>query len=160
MKRSQSTIKVFDYQAPLFYVGLFYALLLAWTVASVLLLGSKTLEKGWPLGQLVMIAFVLAYTWYFSLGISYRMRLDGKGHILLTSFRRVLKIHLRDISLVQGPRFAVIPYGFIRFRLEREKAYLFSLITDGALQNILTAMRNSNRNVKFKGLWTGDSSHD
>ena len=125
---------------------------MGWTVASVLLLGSKTLEVGWPLGQLVMIAFVLAYTWYFSLGISYKMRLDGKGHILLTSVRRVLKIHLRDIFLVQGPRFTLIPYGFVRFRLEREKAYLFSLITDDILQSILTTMRNSNRNLKFKGL--------
>ena len=155
VNRPRSRIRVFDYEAPLFYVGLFYALLLALTFSAVFLLSSKRLETGWSALQLLVIGLVFAYLWYFSLGISYRMRLDGKGHILLTSFRRVLKIHLRDVSQVRSPRFAVIPYGFIRFRLESGRAYLFSLMTDDVLQNILVTMRDSNRDLKFRGLQRG-----
>ena len=99
-----------------------------------------------------MIGFVLAYTWYFSLGISYRMRAESNGQIELASFRRVLRVDAGVISLVEGPRLAILPYGFIRFRLEREKAYLFCCITDDDLQRIIKIMRKSNSEMKFKGV--------
>ncbi len=54
--------------------------------------------------------------------------------------------------MVEGPRFAFLPYGFIRFRLEREKAYLFCCITDEELQRILKTMKTNNSDIKFKGL--------
>ena len=133
-------------------MGLFYLLLLLWTVVCVVMIGSKTLSAGWPLFQLLMIAFVLGYTWFFSLGISYRIYINEKGMTELTSFRRVLSVKADAISLVEGPRLAFIPYSFIRFRLEREKAYLFCRITDDDLQQVLKKMRLTNREIKFKGV--------
>ncbi|UCD80305.1 MAG: hypothetical protein JSW26_02400 [Desulfobacterales bacterium] len=152
MKKDRISKKDYLYQAPIFFVGLFYVLLLVWTVVCIVMIGSKTLSAGWPLFQLLMIAFVLGYTWFFSLGISYRIYIDDKGTIELTSFRRVLSVRADAISLVEGPRLALIPYSFIRFRLEREKAYLFCRITDDELQQVLKKMRLINREMKFKGV--------
>jgi len=152
MKKSKISKRDFRYQAPLTFVGLFYAALVAWTVLCVWLIGSKTLSTGWPLGQLLMIGFVLAYTWYFSLGISYEISIENGGTIKMNSFRRVLSLNAQDISLVEGPRLAVMPYSFIRFRLKREKAYLFACITDDEIQRILKNMQKKNPEIKLKGL--------
>ena len=152
MKRSKRKRERTDeYTAPLVFVALFYLVLAAWTVASIYLLGSRYLKSGWPLGQLLMIGFVLAYTWYFSMGIAYRIRMDGMGEINLISFRRVIRVRAAEIGTVEGPRFG-IPLGFVRFRLEREKGYLFSVVTDGNLQKVLLAIRRENPGVKFKYL--------
>ena len=152
MKKDKFPKKNYLYQAPILFVGLFYVLLLVWTVVCVVLIGSKTLNAGWPLFQLFMIAFVLGYTWFFSLGISYRIAIIEKGAIELTSFRRVLSVKADAVSQVEGPRLAFIPYSFIRFRLEREKVYLFCRITDDELQQVLKKMRLANREIKFKGV--------
>ena len=151
-KAKNQTSKEYRYEAPMLYVGVFYALLVAWTVVSVYLLGSKTLKVGWPLGQLLMIGFVLAYTWYFSLGISYSLSLVGKSDICLKGFRRIIEVNAESIEMVEGPRVALLPVGFIRFRLEREKAYLFCLITDENLQKILKTLKRIHPHMKFKGL--------
>lgn len=151
-KKAGSSIKYECYQAPVFFVGLFYVLLLVWTVVCIVMIGSKAIHAGWPLFQLFMIAFVLGYTWYFSLGISYKFIIGDGAEIELTSFRRVNRVNAEDVSMVEGPRFAIIPYGFIRFRLEREKAYLFCRITDPTLQKNLQILRTSNHEMKFRGL--------
>lgn len=124
-------------------------MLVSWTIVCVMLIGSKAIQAGWPLGQLLMVAFVLAYTWYFSLGISYKISMGDDGLVFLTSFRRILKISTGEIETIEGPHF---PIGFIRFRLPREKAYLFSLINDKNLQRILSRIRSSNTDIKLKGL--------
>ena len=152
MKKDKFPKKEYVYQAPVIFVGLFYLLLLVWTAVCVVLIGSKTISAGWPLFQLLMIAFVLGYTWFFSLGISYRIYINETGTIELTSFRRVLSVKSDAISLVEGPRLALMPYSFIRFRLEREKAYLFCRITDDELQQVLKKMGLANREMKFKGV--------
>jgi len=152
MKKSKISKIDYHYQAPTIFVGLFYAALIGWTVLCVWLIGSKTLSTGWPLGQLLMIGFVLAYTWYFSLGISYEISIENGGTIKMTSFRRVLSLNAQDISLVEGPRLAVMPYSFIRFRLKREKAYLFACITDDKIQRLLKTMQKNNPEIKLKGL--------
>ena len=152
MKKSKTSDKDIHYQAPIYFVGLFYLALVAWTVFCVWMIGSKTLAGGWPLGQLLMIGFVLAYTWYFSLGISYQIRIETGGDILLTSFRRLLRLNARDISKVEGPRLAVLPYSFIRFRLEREKAYLFCCITDEEIGSILKLLQKNNAAIEIKGI--------
>jgi hypothetical protein len=152
MKKDKFPKKEYIYQAPVIFVGLFYLLLLVWTAVCVVLIGSKTISAGWPLFQLLMIAFVLGYTWFFSVSISYRIYIDETGTIEATSFRRVLSFKADAISLVEGPRLALIPYSFIRFRLEREKAYLFCRITDDELQQVLKRMRSANREMKFKGV--------
>jgi hypothetical protein len=152
MKQSKISKKDYHYQSPIIFVGLFYTALLVWTAICVALIGSKTMKTGWPLGQLLMIAFILAYTWYFSLGISYKIRIQAAGDMELTSFRRAIRVHAGDVSMVEGPRFAFLPYGFIRFRLAREKAYLFCCITDEELQRILKTMQATNSEIKFKGI--------
>jgi len=152
MKKSKISKKDYYYQAPIIFVGLFYAALLVWTAFCVVLIGSKTIKTGWPLGQLLLIAFILAYTWYFSLGISYKISMQAAGDMELTCFRRIIRVNARDVSMVEGPRFAFLPYGFIRFRLAREKAYLFCCITDAELQRILKTMKATNSDIKFKGV--------
>jgi hypothetical protein len=67
----------------------------------------------------------------------------------LTSFRRILRVDSRKMELIEGPH---LPIGFIRFRLEREKAYLFCVVKDKTLQQILSRIREVNPDIKFKGL--------
>lgn len=143
--------KSYIYQSPIIYVGLFYTLLVAWTVVCVSLLGHY-IKSGWgSLGQFLMIAFILVCTGYFSLGLHYRIRVESDGDIQLTSLRRIIKVNARNIGVVEGPRFG-LPIGFIRFRLEREKAYLFSVVTERKLQEILLVISKANPDIKFKSL--------
>ncbi|HVP78357.1 MAG TPA: hypothetical protein VMV04_10710 [Thermodesulfobacteriota bacterium] len=150
MKRSTDPTGEHTYQAPMIYVILFYSFISAWTIASVLFLGLKYGQSGKAdLMQLLMIAFILGMTWYFSLGIFYRIRIEEDGNIKLTSFRRTIRTHPQKVNLVQGPLF---PIGFVRFRLEREKAYLFCMAKSEALGKVLSLIRARNPNIKFKSL--------
>ena len=138
------------YQAPMIYLGIFYGALVAWTTICILLIGFKVTQSEWGnLLQLFMIAFIIAMTWYFSMGISYRVNLEEDGTLQLTSFRRILRIDSRKMELIEGPQ---LPIGFIRFRLEREKAYLFCVVRNKELQKILLAIRKANPDIKFKNL--------
>jgi len=121
-------------------------------VVSLVFLWPKAMRGVVPLAQLGMIAFVLAYTWYFSLGISYEVRMEDQGNLKIKSFRRVLEIPLDDIAAIEGPRFAVIPYGFLRFRLVREKAYVFCQFTSKDLSHLLTLIQRANKKVEMKGV--------
>jgi hypothetical protein len=106
--------------------------------------------KGWVNWlQLFMVAFIFVMTWYFSMGISYRVEINDKGNLELTSFRRVIRIHATKIAMVEGPR---LPLGFIRFRLEREKAYLFGVPKNRDLQQILSIILKTNPDIRFKNL--------
>lgn len=151
-RKTQKDSRNLVYAAPVVYPGLFYIILTVWTVVCVFLMGSRALKVGWPVSQILMIAFVLAYTWYFSLGISYRIMVDSDGNIELTSFRRQVHVNAKTVAMVEGPRLAIVPFGFVRFRLDREKAYLFALITDETLRTILETIRRANPETKFKGL--------
>ncbi|HSB04264.1 MAG TPA: hypothetical protein VLK23_03650 [Thermodesulfobacteriota bacterium] len=138
------------YRAPLIYVILFYSFLSAWTIVSVLLLGLKYGQSGGAdLTQLLMIGFIFAVTWYFSLGIFYRIRIEENGNIELTGFRRILRTHPQEIELVEGPLF---PIGFVRVRLEREKAYLFCMAKNKDLHQVLSLIHAKNPDIKFKSL--------
>ncbi|MFH2129660.1 MAG: hypothetical protein ABIK68_04740 [bacterium] len=152
MKKIAFAGKEFLYQAPIIFVGVFYVALVVWTAFCIGMIGSKTLNAGWPMLQLLMIAFVLGYTWFFSLGISYRIHVNDKGMLELTSFRRVLRLDTDAVSIVEGPRLAILPYSFIRFRMEREKAYLFCCITDTEFRHVLKKIRLTNHEIKFKGV--------
>jgi hypothetical protein len=146
----KATKKSYVYQAPLLYVAIFYVLLAAWALVCVTSLGSSL--NTWGVGnlfQLFMIAFVLFMTCYFSVAISYRIEVGDKGSIQLTSFRRIIKTRAEEIPLVEGPHF---PIGFIRFRLEREKAYLFCLVNNESLKKVLSVIRAANPHIKLKGL--------
>jgi hypothetical protein len=147
MKAAQNT---YAYQAPTLYVLLFFLVISAWTIASVIFISLKYEETGKAdLTQLVIFAFLLGMTWYFSLGISYRIEMEESGIIRLKSFRRVIQTRAQDIGLVQGP---LLPIGFLRLRLEREKAYLFCMANDKALVQVLSRIRAKNPDIKFKSL--------
>ena len=151
MKQQPQVLRdTYGYQAPMIYLIIFYTALVAWTIICVLLIGLKVTQSEWAnLFQLFMIAFIIAMTWYFSMGISYRVNVEEDGTVQLTSFRRILRIDSRKMELIEGPH---LPIGFIRFRLEREKAYLFCVVKDKTLQQILSRIREVNPDVKFKNL--------
>jgi hypothetical protein len=151
MIQKSDTTKTYIYQTSTIYITAFYVLLVAWTVICIFLIGFKLTQSEWGnLLQLFMIAFIIAMTWYFSMGISYRVNMEEDGTLRLTSFRRILRIDLRKMELIEGPH---LPIGFIRFRLEREKAYLFCVVKNKKLQEILLAIRKANPNIKFKNLY-------
>jgi hypothetical protein len=132
------------------YMGVFYAMLIAWTIICILLIGFKVTQSEWSnLFQLFMFAFIIAMTWYFSMGISYRINVEEDGTVQLTSFRRILRVHSQKMELIEGP---YLPIGFIRFRLEREKAYLFCVVKNRELQKILLAILKANPDIKFKNV--------
>jgi len=132
------------------YMGVFYVLLVVWTVVCIFLIGFKVTQSEWGnVLQLFMIAFIIAMTWYFSMGIFYRVNMEEDGTLRLASFRRNLSVDSRKMELIEGPH---LPIGFIRFRLEREKAYLFGVVRNRELQKILLAIRKANPDIKFKNL--------
>jgi len=146
MRNHADPARTYVYKAPLIYVGLFYLVLLAWTVISVFIMGAK----GWiNWFQLFMVAFILVMTWYFSLGISYKLEINEDGKLELFSFRRLVSTHSTKIAIVEGPH---LPLGFIRFRLEREKAYLFGIPRNRDLQEVLSVIRKTNPDIRFKNL--------
>lgn len=152
MSNSVTTPKYYIYQSPVLFVGIFFGVLIAWTVICLLLMVSIGLSWGWPLARSLMIIFIMAYTWYFSLAISYKVRITTDGDLELTSFRRVIQVNAEEIGMVEGPKWALIKYGFIRFRLSREKAYLYACTSDEVIQEILKIMREVNEDVVFKAL--------
>jgi hypothetical protein len=138
------------YQAPGIFVGIFYTALVAWTLACIFLIGFKVIRSEWgDLFQLFMIAFIIAMTWYFSMGVFYRVQVEEDGAFQLTSLRRILRIHSGKMALIEGPHF---PIGFIRFRSESEKVYLFCVVKNAELQKILLALWKANPDLKFKNL--------
>ena len=152
MKPAEKRNELFVYRAPPAFVGIFYAFLVAWTIVSLVFLWPKATRGAVPLAQLGMIGFVLAYTWYFSLGICYEVFIGEHGKMEMKSFRRVLRIPLDDVSAVEGPRFALLPYGFLRFRLTREKAYVFCHITSEDVRRLLSTMKRVNKKMEMKGI--------
>ena len=136
------------YRAPAALVVAFYAVLLVWSVICISLINT-VLKKGATTGvfPLFMIGFILFCMWYFSLAISYRLELRADGEIRLKSFRRTIRTSAGGITVVELPRMGL---GFIRFRLKREKAYLFCLTNHAALQSALAEIKNANSDIVFK----------
>ena len=146
IQKSPDWTKTYTYRAPTIYVAFFYLVLLVWTAISVSIMG----VKGWVNWlQLFMVAFIFVMTWYFSMGISYRVEINDEGNLELTSFRRVIRIHATKIAMLEGPH---LPLGFIRFRLEREKAYLFGVPKNKDLQQIMSIILKTNPDIRFKNL--------
>ena len=145
------------YHSPIIFMGIFYLVLLVWTGICLLLMGSIQLSFGefsfgWPLARMIMIAFVMVYTWYFSLAISYKIGITESGDIELTSFRRMVRVNVEVIGMVEGPKWAIMPYGFVRFRLEREKAYIFCCINDANFGQFMQIMKTANPDMVLKGV--------
>ena len=152
MNKPEFSKNAYFYHSPIIFMGIFYLILVIWTGICLLLMGSIEFSFGWPLARLVMIGFVMVYTWYFSLAISYKIGITENGDIQLTSFRRVVRVNVEVIGMVEGPKWALIPYGFVRFRLEREKAYIFCCITDADFQQFMQIMKEINPEMVLKGV--------
>ncbi|RJR48546.1 MAG: hypothetical protein C4576_07945 [Desulfobacteraceae bacterium] len=137
-----------QYQAPLGLVAIFYFLVIAWTFISVPLLVSKAARSEITDAlQLIMIVGILCFTWYFSLGIFYRMTMEPDGSILLEGVKRNLTVHPRNISVVEAP---FLPIGFIRFKSGRERFYLLCSMRDEDLLAILKRVGQANPSIRFK----------
>lgn len=136
------------YRTPAALTRGFYALLGVWTLACLALFAVRGAVLDWSnYGQWAMIGFVMAYTWYWSLGVFHTLRLDDQGRLHLTSPRRALVVDLEDIGLVEGP---LLPLGFVRLRLAREKAYVLCRAGDPELSRLLLGLKNANPVLKFK----------
>jgi hypothetical protein len=75
--------------------------------------------------------------------------MESDGNIILTSFRRIIKADPRKMDLIEGPH---LPIGFVRFKLEREKAYLFCVTGNRQLRRILFNIRSWNPDIKFRNI--------
>ena len=95
----------------------------------------------------VMIGFFYLYTWFWSLGLFYRISLDAEGQIELKSLRRTLVISAKEIRTIEGSRFSG-GFGFIRMKLPRESVYLFCHRRDGNLEEILREIGRLNPLVR------------
>ena len=126
-------------------MAVFYGVLLVWTVGTVPLIVQKFLRGGfgedWPFG--LMIGFFYLYTWFWALGLFYRIVLDGEGRIQLKSLRRTLEISAKQVRAIEGSRFSG-GFGFIRFKLPRQSGYLFCHRRNPALDEILDRIRKTN----------------
>ncbi len=134
-----------SYQAPQAYVVLFYLFMLAWSGGSLPVVYLKFQEVGFRSHWIYasMIGFVYAYTWFWSLGIFYRISLDGEGGVTLKSLRRELRVPAKQIFRIEGSR---LPrgFGFVKLKLPRESGYLFCLSMTGELESILKGIRKNN----------------
>ena len=140
--------RAYVYEAHSLYLFLFYSILSAWTLAAIFYLVSRLEDfAAANLTQWLIMAFIVGITWYFSLGISYKIEAEEDGTVRLTSYRRVIQTRASDISVVQGP---LLPIGFVRFRLEKEKAYLFCVATNQTLHEVLSFLHSKNPDIKFK----------
>ena len=147
MDQATESSRVF--QAPTAYVILFYLLLLVWTVGTVPLVYLKFRQGGF-LGDwlyAVMIGFFYLYTWFWSLGLFYRIALDGEGRIVLRSLRRNLEIPAKQIRTIEGSRFPGW-FGLIKMKLPRESGYLFCRGKNRELEEILLEIRKINPLVR------------
>ena len=133
------------YQAPPAYLVLFYLFMLAWTGGSLPVVYLKFQEVGFRSHWIYasMIGFVYAYTWFWSLGLFYRISLDGEGLVTLKSLRRELRVPAKQIFRIEGSR---LPrgFGFVRLKLPRESGYLFCFRMTRDLEAILRGIRKKN----------------
>jgi len=133
------------FQSPMAYVVLFYLLLLAWTVGTlpVVYLKFRTIgfQSVWIYAS--MVGFVYAYTWFWCLGIFYRISLDKDGLVILKSLRRELTVSAKQIASIEGSRFPR-GFGFVKLKVPRETGYLFCLRMDGELEALLRGIRRAN----------------
>jgi hypothetical protein len=149
MQAGQGQDKNRVHQTPASFVAVFYGLLVLWTVGTVPMIWQR-FEQGvfrgdWLYG--VMIGFIYLFTWFWSLGLFYRISLDAEGQIRLRSLRRSLEISVRQVRAIEGSRLSG-GFGFIRIKLPRESAYLFCYRKDDSLDGILWEIGRMNPQVR------------
>ena len=105
MDQGKENIRVF--QAPALFVIVFYGLLLVWTIGTIPLIVLK-FQQGWFQSDwlyAVMIGFFYLFTWFWSLGLFYRIALDAEGRIEMKSLRRTLDISAKEMRIIEGSSF-------------------------------------------------------
>lgn len=135
------------YKAPVFYIGIFYFLLAAFILVDLTFLISVFNQTGtsYRFG-IFMLLFILVYMCYFTAGISHEIEVWKDGRLRLTSLRRTIDTKIEDIGFVEGP---FLPIGFVRFRLEREKGYLFANMRASSLNTVLSAIKTVDPHIRF-----------
>jgi hypothetical protein len=143
MDEAKGSVQAF--QAPMGFVVLFYLLLLAWTAGSLPVIYGKFRMVGFQSHWISasIIAFVYAYTWFWSLGLFYRIALDSDGLVTLKSLRRQLQVPVRQISRIEGSRFPR-GFGFVKLKVPRETGYLFCLRLTEQLATLLRGILKAN----------------
>ena len=133
------------FQASRLFVAAFYALLVIWTLGTAPLIVQKFRQGGFSGDWFFagMIGFFYVYTWYWSLGLIYRIALDGEGGIELRSLRRRMAVTTQEVRIIEGSKFAG-GVGFVRLKLPRESVYLFCHRLEGTLAGILGDIRRRN----------------
>ncbi len=150
MADKKSKSQIYSYQASAIFIGIFYLILAGWILFSL-----AYLEKIFTQLQIsvvfgfVMVIFVIILTCYFALGIYYKIQVTKNGDIQLTSFRKVINISTEVVFNIEGPR---LPIGFLRFRLEKQKAYLFYIANHTDIQTVLRTIRLADSDINFKHL--------
>lgn len=133
------------------FVAVFYAALCAWTAVAAAYLGPEVIAGAWPIGRLLMMAFIIGFTWYFSLGIIYRVCL-AEGRVNMVSLRRRISVAASDIAQIEGPRLAILPVGFLRIRIPGEKLYLFCRFASKDLSAMIGEIKRVNKQLTIKFL--------
>lgn len=137
------------YQAPALFIAVFFGLLAIWTVGTAPLLILRfqqgVFREDWL--YWFMIVFFYLFTWFWSLGLFHRVALDADGRIQMRSLRRTLEISAQQVHAIEGSRLFG-GFGFIRFKLFRESAYLFCHRRDSEIDEILREIRRINPLVK------------
>lgn len=138
--------KTTEFSVPPAYAVVFYLLLLAWTLLSVPLVWNKfqAIERTQTVVIYgAMVAFVFFYTWFWSLGIFYRIAMDGEGNVTMKSIRRELRVSAMLITQAEGSKFPN-SFGFIKLKLPKERAYIFCLRKTPAVEELLRGMKRVN----------------
>ena len=127
------------------FVTIFYAFLFTWTIISVPLLISRSsqISNAW----LGMTAFIILFTWYWSLGIVYSIALENGEIVRMKSIRKNITLNINEFRKIEGPP-SRIDFGFIRFRVARDTIYSF-FDSSESLKNILTTVKSKNTGTLF-----------
>ena len=135
------------YQAPVFFVRAFYFFFGVFIIVDltflVIILNKSEPSYRFPI---FMLTFILIFMYYFSTAISHKIEVWGNGKIQLTSLRKVITTKAEDIAYMQGPQ---IPIGFIKMRLEKEKAFLFVKMGTPSLNTVLKTIKTADPGIKF-----------
>jgi hypothetical protein len=138
--------KTEEFRVQTAYVAVFYLLLLVWTVVSIPLVWRKLHTLSATTNMVfygAMVAFVYVYTWFWSLGVFYRVSIDGRGGVAMKSIRRELTVPSLQISQVEGSRFPN-SFGFIKLKLPKERVYIFCLRKTEEVERVLAGMKKAN----------------
>ena len=134
------------YQAHKGIITVFYSALAVWTLISVPLLIEKAprMDTLW----LIMLTFVLSFTWYWSLGLIYGIEMsEDDGTIILKSFRGRVSYEFGEIRKIEAPP-SRIEIGFLSFRFAKHSHYTFYNYSE-SLRKILTTLRSRNPGIQF-----------